>query len=109
MRILLDECVNAGIKAAFPGHTVTTVPEAGWSGIKNGQLLALIAGSFDVFLTIDQNIRFQQNLNRLSFAILFVSVPNNMLGSYRPLYPAMKEAVEQLRPGEIRIVPQISV
>ena len=46
MRILLDECVHtAGIKRAFPGHTVKTVPEAGWSGIKNGKLLALVGGT----------------------------------------------------------------
>jgi hypothetical protein len=105
MRILLDECVNAGIKAALRGHVVTTVPEAGWSGIKNGRLLALVAGNFDVFLTIDQNIRFQQNLNNLSFAILFVSVPNNMLSSYRPLFALLNEAVEQIRPSEIRLIP----
>ena len=105
MRILLDECVNAGIKAAFPGHQITTVPETGWSGIKNGQLLALIAGNFDVFITIDQNIRFQQNLTGLSFAILFVSVPNNMIHSFRPLFPVLLETVENLRPGEIKRVP----
>ncbi len=75
--ILLDECVHAGIKEAFPGDSVLTVSEAGWSGIKNGELLAFIAGRFDVFLTIDQNIRHQQNLTNLPFAILFVAVPNN--------------------------------
>ncbi len=64
MRILLDECVHSGVKQAFPGDVVKTVPEAGWSGIKNGKLLALIAGNFDVFLTIDQNIRHQQNLTK---------------------------------------------
>ena len=76
MRVLLDECVHAGIRKAFVGHSVTTVPQAGWSGIKNGELLALIAGNFDVFLTIDQNIRHQQNLSGLPFAILFVAVPD---------------------------------
>ena len=49
MRVLLDECVHAGIRKAFIGHSVTTVPQVGWSGIKNGKLLALIAGNFDVF------------------------------------------------------------
>ena len=70
MRILLDECVHAGIKKAFPDHTVSTVPEAGSSGIKNGKLLALFGGRFDVFPTLDQNIRHQQNLTNLPFAIL---------------------------------------
>jgi hypothetical protein len=70
MRILLDECVHAGIEKAFPEHAVSTVPEAGWNGIKNGKLSALIGGRFDVFPTIDQNIRHQQNLTNLPFAIL---------------------------------------
>lgn len=105
MHILLDECVHAGIKRAFSGHTVKTVPEAGWSGIKNGKLLALIAGHFDVFLTIDQNIRHQQNLTNLPFAILFVSVPNNMIDSYLSLFDLMKETVEKLQPGEVRVIP----
>ena len=105
MRILLDECVHAGIKKAFPGLRVQTVPEAGWSGIKNGKLLALIAGQFDVFLTIDQNIRHQQNLTDLPFAILFISVPNNMIDSYLPLFDLIRETAQKLRPGEITAIP----
>jgi ABC-type siderophore export system fused ATPase/permease subunit len=105
MRILLDECVHAGLKKAFPDDAVKTVPEAGWSGIKNGKLLALIAGQFDVFLTIDQNIRFQQNLSGLSFAILFISVPNNMMVSYLPLLASIRVAAHKLRPGEMTLIP----
>jgi hypothetical protein len=105
MRVLLDECVHAGIHKAFVGHSVITVPQAGWSGIKNGRLLALIAGNFDVFLTIDQNIRQQQNLSGLSFAILLVAVPDNKIESFLPLFDAMLRAVEGSRPGEILILP----
>jgi hypothetical protein len=105
MRVLLDECVHAGVRSAFPGHTVQTVPEAGWSGIKNGRLLSLIAGNFDVFLTIDQNIRHQQNLNNLPFAILFVTVPNNLISSYLPLFDLIKETALKLHPGEISVIP----
>jgi len=105
MRILLDECVHAGIKRAFPDAVVKTVPEVGWSGIKNGKLLALIAGQFDVFLTIDQNRRHQQNLAGLTFAILFVSVPNNMIDSYFPLFDLLSETARKLNPGEIKVIP----
>jgi hypothetical protein len=108
VRILLDECVHAGIKRAFPGHAVTTVPQAGWSGIKNGKLLALIAGNYDVFVTIDQNIRHQQNLSSLSFAIVFVAVPDNTMSSFLPMFGAMLKAVEEIKPGLIRIVPEPS-
>ena len=105
MRILLDECVHVGLKRAFPGDLVKTVPETGWSGIKNGRLLALIAGNFDVFLTIDQNIRHQQNLANLPFAILFVSVPNNMLDSYRPLFDLIRETAHHMQRGDIKVIP----
>jgi hypothetical protein len=84
---------------------VQTVPEAGWSGIKNGKLLALVAGHFDVFLTIDQNIRHQQNLVDLPFAILFVTVPNNMIDSYFPLFDLMRETAQKLRAGEVAVIP----
>jgi hypothetical protein len=61
--------------------------------------------TFDVFLTIDQNIRHQQNLTSLPFAILFVSVPNNMMESYVPLFDLMREAAQKLQPGEITVIP----
>jgi len=53
MRILLDECVPRGLKRHLPGHEVQTVPEAGWSGVKNGLLLARAKGRFDVLLSTD--------------------------------------------------------
>lgn len=54
MRILLDECVHAGVRAAFPGYSVSTVTEAGWRGGKDGSLLGLAERGFDVFVTIDR-------------------------------------------------------
>ena len=60
MRILLDECVNAGVKAAFAGHEIKTVTEAGWRGAKDGPLLALAQKSFDVFVTIDRRFGRQK-------------------------------------------------
>jgi hypothetical protein len=62
MRVLLDECVPRKLRRELPGHEVLTVTERGWSGIKNGELLALAQAEFDVFLTIDQNLKYQQNL-----------------------------------------------
>ena len=105
MRVLLDECVHAGITAAFSGHRVSTVPQAGWSGVENGRLLALIGGHFDVFVTIDQSIRHQQNLAGLPFAIVFVSVPDNTLPSYLSLFELMRQTVDAARPGDIIVIP----
>ena len=55
MRILLDECVDRRLAKAIPQHDVKTVPQMGWPGIKNGELLALAAGEFEVFVTVDRN------------------------------------------------------
>ena len=68
-------------------------------------MLALIAGKFEIFLTVDQNIRFQQNLENLPFAVLFVSVRSNMIDAYRPLFSLMKDTAEKLLPGQIAIIP----
>jgi hypothetical protein len=63
MRILLDESLSWELKMELPGHEVRTVQEMGWSSMKNGELLARGAGQFDVFITADQNLRYQQNLS----------------------------------------------
>lgn len=56
MRVLLDECLPRRLGLELVGHLVSTVPQAGWTGISNGKLLQLIAGNYDVFLTVDRNI-----------------------------------------------------
>ena len=61
MRLLLDECVPARLSRALAGHEVLTVGKAGWSGVKNGKLLALAAAKFDAFITVDKNLPYQQN------------------------------------------------
>jgi len=64
MKILLDECVTHKLKPYLDPHEVSTVRDQGWPGLKNGELLSLAHSKFDVFLTIDQNLRYQQNLLR---------------------------------------------
>ena len=62
MNILLDECVDRRLSRDLVGHSVTTVPRKGWSGIKNGDLLALAEKEFDVFITVDRKLAEQQHL-----------------------------------------------
>ena len=69
MRILLDEDLPRRLAAMLVGHEVSTVQRNGWTGIKNGRLLGLAAAGFDVFLTMDRNLEFQQNLATLPIAI----------------------------------------
>jgi len=76
---------------ALPGHAVQTVPRAGWAGIKNGLLLKLIAGSsqFDVFVTVDKNLRHQQNLRAVPFAVAVLRLKSNNIADVRPFAPEL--------------------
>jgi hypothetical protein len=108
MRVLLDECPPRRLKDDLTGHQVMTVPEAGWAGTKNGDLLRLAAPRFDAFVTIDQGRPQQQNLaaalggNRLGVLVLVVR--SNRLEALRPLVPALLAALPSVRPGEVRRV-----
>jgi len=67
MRVLLDECLPRGLKKHLHEHDVKTVPEAGWAGLKNGELLRVASGNVDVFVTIDSNLAYQQTVTGFSF------------------------------------------
>ena len=73
MKILLDECVPWPMHRLLTKHTCTSVQAQGWSGIRNGDLLQRAEGEFDLFITSDQNIRYQQNLAGRAIAILELS------------------------------------
>ncbi|HXI23379.1 MAG TPA: DUF5615 family PIN-like protein [Pyrinomonadaceae bacterium] len=72
MKLLLDECVTRFLKRDLVGHEVSTVAEAGLRGLKNGALLSAASESFDVLLTVDRNLPFQQNINTLQIAVLLL-------------------------------------
>ena len=102
MRILLDECLPRRLRQDPPGHELKTVPEAGWAGQKNGDLLRLAAGSFDVLLTVDASLEFQQNVSALAIAVVALSAPSNRLKDLQPLIPNVLELLAQRpRPGTI--------
>ena len=91
MRILLDECVPRPLRRELAGHDVRTVQEMGWTGKKNGELLALMAGAgFDVLLTVDQNLRHQQNLAAAGVAVVVMVAPSNRLMDLVPLVPGFR-------------------
>ena len=71
MRLLLDECVNPRLRLAFPGDTVKTVAEMGWRSFTNGQLMKEAASHFDVFVTLDRNLQFQNPTGRYILRMLF--------------------------------------
>jgi predicted nuclease of predicted toxin-antitoxin system len=101
VRILIDECVHVGVKAAFPGHAVKTVSEIGWHSAKDGPLLAYAQERFDVFVTIDRKLERQHNLKELKLGFVLARVPNNKIESYRPIFAQLQRAAEDVKPGEV--------
>ena len=72
MKVLFDECLPKRLKQAFRGHEIKTVPEVGWAGKTNGELLQLAKGKFEAFVTIDQNLQYQQNLETSGMAVVLI-------------------------------------
>ena len=97
MRIILDENLPKPLKGIFPNHSVTTVQEQGLAGTVNGALLARLEGQFDIFITADKNLRYQQNLSGRQLAIL--ELPTNRLPLLRPLFPRIAAAVDSIPPS----------
>jgi hypothetical protein len=98
MRILLDEDLPRRLGALLVGHEFVTVQRAGWSGIKNGKLLALAGTKFDVFLSMDGGLEFQQNLSALPIAILIIEALSNRMEHLEPLVPEMLKELSHIQP-----------
>lgn len=99
--MLLDECVPRRLRRELPGHDIRTVSEMGWSGIKNGPLLHRAAQEFDVFLTVDQGIEYQQNPVGLALAIVVMVAMSNDIDDLRPLMPRVRETINSASPETV--------
>lgn len=99
MRILIDECVDWRLARDIPGHSVKTARQMGWTTIKNGELLALAAAEFDIFVTVDRNLSFQQNLGSYPLAVIVLGATSNRLADLQPLIPKLLAAIERAQPG----------
>ena len=100
MRILLDECVPWPMHQLLAGHECMTAQQRGWGGIKNGDLLRLAESEFELFLTADQNIRYQQNLAGRRIPILELST--NKLRRLSAAATLIQSAISTMKPGELR-------
>jgi predicted nuclease of predicted toxin-antitoxin system len=101
VKLLLDESLPRRLKASFEDHETRTVPEMGWQGTKNGELLQLAAAEFDVFVTADQNLQYQQNLAGVDIGIIVLAAVATRLDDLLPLVPAALHALESIRPGDV--------
>jgi predicted nuclease of predicted toxin-antitoxin system len=98
MRILLDESLPRTLRAELLEHSVKTVAGMGWSSIKNGELLRRAPDQFDVFLTADQNLSYQQNLSTLPVSVVVLAARTNRNEALRPLVPQLLVSLASLRP-----------
>jgi len=101
VKLLLDESLPRRLKPLFAEHETRTVPEMGWQGMKNGELIRLAASEFDVFVTADQNLQYQQNLAGVDIGIIVLAAHTTRLDDLRPLVPAVLHALESIRPGDV--------
>ncbi len=101
MRILLDECLPKRLKRDLAGHDARTVPEMGWAGKKNGELLALATSQFDVFLTVDRNLSFQQNLGKVNIAVVVLVAKSNKQSDLQSLMPDVQAVLGAITPGQV--------
>jgi hypothetical protein len=107
MRILLDECIPRKLKNSLATHECRGVPDEGWAGKKNGELLTLAERSgFQVFITIDRGIEYQQNLKPRSIAVLLIRTKSNRLVDLLPLVPEILKVLGSLQPGQLAKVGQ---
>ena len=100
MRVLLDECLPRRLKRSISGHEIETVPEAGWAGKSNGELLDLASGRFDVFITIDRNLPAQQTLGS-ELAVVVLAARSNRLQDLEPLVPELLDILKSVTKGQL--------
>jgi predicted nuclease of predicted toxin-antitoxin system len=101
VKVLLDECLDWRLCRDLPDHEVRTVQEMGWGGVKNGRLLALAQVDFQVFITGDRNLAFQQNLPSFSIAVVVLKAESIRLVHTQPLMAKVLSILPSLNPGQL--------
>lgn len=102
--ILLDECVNMGLRREIPRHRVRTVDFMGWKSLKDGELLKEAARKFDILVTIDGHIEAQQPLEKYDIAVFVLKAKTNMLPDLIPLVTPLMAAAENPQKGKATLI-----
>jgi len=105
-KVLFDENMPRKLRRDLPGFSIRTAQEQGWSSFKNGELLALALREFDVLVTIDQRMRHQQHLEKLSIGIVVIDTRDTRFESIRAHIEELREAIARVRAGEVILVPR---
>ena len=101
MRILIDECLDWRLCRALQGHDCVSVQQMGWAGLTNGLLLQKAEGKFDVFLTGDTNLTFQQNLTTFDITVIVLEAKSTRLVDTAKLMPNILKILSTVRRGEV--------
>jgi predicted nuclease of predicted toxin-antitoxin system len=101
MKVLLDENLPRKLAGHLIGHECRTVVACGWSGKKNGDLLALADAQFDVLLTLDKNLPYQQNLDTKRIALLIVRARSNRIQDLLPAIPECLATLVSIQPRQV--------
>jgi predicted nuclease of predicted toxin-antitoxin system len=107
VKVLLDECADRRLARDIVGHDVRTASQMGWTTIKDRELLALAADRFDVFVTVDRNLSFQQNLASLPISVFVLHAKTNRLSDLKPLVPSLLAALETAPQGGAHIIDAV--
>ena len=98
MKVLLDHCVPRPLRRHLPGHSVKTAYQMGWALVKNGDLIRATEAEFDVMISSDQSLRYQQNLKKRRLALIIL--PTNHLPTVLELAPRIRSALDRIQPGD---------
>ena len=101
MQVLFDKGVPLKLRRSFPMHGVTTVRDLGWDEFENGELLARAQDHYDVLITTDSNIKYQQRLDSYNIALIVLRAFNTKLESYLPLVPEIEAVLAKIQPCEV--------
>jgi predicted nuclease of predicted toxin-antitoxin system len=104
VRVLLDENLPRDLASELPGHDIDTIIGLGWGGIKNGELLRRCEGRFDVLLTMDSSIEFQQRVSNRPFGVIVIRARSSRMADLLPLIPKLLSGIAALQSGEVRTI-----
>jgi hypothetical protein len=101
MKILLDENVHHGFRKILESHEVYTVQFMGWTGVKNGNLLKLADGKFDLLITLDTGILYENDFTGLNISVITLISKSVQFKDLLPLVPRLLTEINQIKPGKI--------
>ena len=106
-RVLFDENMPRQLRRDLPEFLVRTAQEEGWSAFKNGELLRRASETFDVVVTIDRRMRYQQNMTRFTIGVVVIEVRDTRMVHLRALVPQLRDAIAKISPGEVIVVTEL--